>query len=274
MSETILREQSKAQAQYKKKLEGLFKDVDKLSSKAVSKALTYLKDLGKRISAELAVSKNYRAEHLKALKAEVQSYIDEFEKKLLALTSGTQKQAFNLGAQSTLKLPDAYEIKLKLPALSPEDLLLMQNYSADLVTGLTDAMRAKVNRVISEVSLGIKTPIQGIEELERVVKPVKTPMGWVGSAYRAETILRTENNRVAEMGAAKRAEQVDDALPGMRKYWLTAGDERVRETHREAGMTYDEAHAIPIDQPFAVGGEELDYPGEPAGSPEEVVNCR
>jgi hypothetical protein len=29
-----------------------------------------------------------------------------------------------------------------------------------------------------------------------------------------------------------------------------------------------------MDQPFIVGGEALQFPGDPAGSPEMVINCR
>jgi hypothetical protein len=31
---------------------------------------------------------------------------------------------------------------------------------------------------------------------------------------------------------------------------------------------------IPVDEPFIVGGAELMYPGDPAGPPEETINCR
>lgn len=50
------------------------------------------------------------------------------------------------------------------------------------------------------------------------------------------------------------------------KTWITAGDEDVRDSHRsQNGVT------VPIDQPFPNG---LMYPGDPSGSPGEIINCR
>ena len=34
------------------------------------------------------------------------------------------------------------------------------------------------------------------------------------------------------------------------------------------------SHRIPVDDPFIVGGEELMFPGDPNGSPGNVINCR
>ncbi len=49
----------------------------------------------------------------------------------------------------------------------------------------------------------------------------------------------------------------------------SAEDDLVRETHAEA-----DGQVVPVDQPFDVGGESLDYPGDPSGSDAECCNCR
>jgi hypothetical protein len=53
------------------------------------------------------------------------------------------------------------------------------------------------------------------------------------------------------------------------KVWLTAGDERVRDTHADA-----DGQEVPVDQPFQVGDDFLAYPGDPSGSDAETINCR
>lgn len=53
------------------------------------------------------------------------------------------------------------------------------------------------------------------------------------------------------------------------KRWLATPDDRTRPTHREAN-----GQTVPMDQPFNVGGDLLDYPGDPDGSDGEVCNCR
>jgi uncharacterized protein with gpF-like domain len=51
--------------------------------------------------------------------------------------------------------------------------------------------------------------------------------------------------------------------------WLSARDSAVRETHAEA-----DGQVTPIGRGFEVGGAKLAYPGDPAGPPEETINCR
>ena len=53
------------------------------------------------------------------------------------------------------------------------------------------------------------------------------------------------------------------------KVWETVGDDRVREWHEDA-----EGQTVPVNEPFDVGGEELDEPGDPNGSPDNIDNCR
>ena len=60
----------------------------------------------------------------------------------------------------------------------------------------------------------------------------------------------------------------DAALP-MRKVWRATFDHRVRYTHKTA-----DGQAVDLTESFLVGGEHLMYPGDPAGSPHNVKNCR
>ena len=53
------------------------------------------------------------------------------------------------------------------------------------------------------------------------------------------------------------------------KEWVTQGDEVVRPAHVQA-----DSQQRPIEQPYLVGGENLMYPGDPAGSPGNIINCR
>lgn len=53
------------------------------------------------------------------------------------------------------------------------------------------------------------------------------------------------------------------------KVWLSTIDDRTRETHVTA-----DGQRVPVDQNFQVGGFDLDYPGDPDGPAEEVIQCR
>ncbi len=83
--------------------------------------------------------------------------------------------------------------------------------------------------------------------------------------WQAKMLARTDLNSLSNGGSVGAAKQAGLTY----KTWLTAGDERVREAHMEANN-----QTVPVDQPFTVGGENLEYPGDPEGSDEEVINCR
>ena len=83
---------------------------------------------------------------------------------------------------------------------------------------------------------------------------------------RAMLIARTEVIAASNLAASVAYEQsgVVDA-----QEWLSARDERVRDSHRLA-----DGQVVPLRASFAVGGAQLRYPGDPAGPPAEVINCR
>ncbi len=85
-----------------------------------------------------------------------------------------------------------------------------------------------------------------------------------GRSVRTETIARTEVGSAMNFG---RNEQMSEQ--GIkRKQWLAIFS-NTRETHAEAN-----GQVVDIGDNFVVGGEELAYPQDPAGSPENVINCQ
>jgi hypothetical protein len=50
--------------------------------------------------------------------------------------------------------------------------------------------------------------------------------------------------------------------------WVTSGLPNMRPWHEDM-----EGVASRLDEPFIVDGEELLYPGDPNGSPENIINC-
>lgn len=84
--------------------------------------------------------------------------------------------------------------------------------------------------------------------------------------YRSEVIARTETLRCSNFGSISGARATEAPLD---KEWLTAIDGREREAHHTAnGQRRD------INEPFLVWGEELDFPGDPQGRPENTIQCR
>ena len=83
---------------------------------------------------------------------------------------------------------------------------------------------------------------------------------------RAATVARTEIISASNAGALAEARAVS---PDASKEWMATRDSRTREWHREA-----DGETVLLDGTFTVGGQELDYPGDPSGSPDNIINCR
>jgi len=79
------------------------------------------------------------------------------------------------------------------------------------------------------------------------------------------------NGAAEDVAAGLEAEVGPGGIPErvVVRSWLTRADARVRDAHREvAGQSRQ------VGDPFTVGGVLLRYPGDPAGPPSLVLNCR
>jgi hypothetical protein len=86
--------------------------------------------------------------------------------------------------------------------------------------------------------------------------------------WQAKMLARTDLVALSNGASLQRAVVLDDPQLAY-KTWLATADERTRIDHRHAhGQT------VPVQQPFTVGGEQLLYPGDPAASDGNVINCR
>lgn len=83
---------------------------------------------------------------------------------------------------------------------------------------------------------------------------------------RSRTIARTE---VISASNASSIAQARSAGVGMEKGWLATEDDRTRPAHVLADGQW-----VPLDGMFDVGGELLDFPGDPEGRADNVINER
>lgn len=88
--------------------------------------------------------------------------------------------------------------------------------------------------------------------------------------YESRRIATTET--AAAYGVARNKGMVAAGIT--HKSWLSNHGPHVRPAHRAAEFQYGApSKAIPINEPFIVGGERLMHPGDPAGSAGNVINC-
>lgn len=126
---------------------------------------------------------------------------------------------------------------------------------------ITDVTETTRRQVIGVIKRGYDEGM-GTAEIGRAIRDVIDEV----SRWRAETIARTETHGAANFGSDAAAQET--GLP-LRREWLAAQDERTRDTHRTA-----DGQVVGADQAFQVGDASLMYPGDPAGPPEETINCR
>jgi len=88
------------------------------------------------------------------------------------------------------------------------------------------------------------------------------------SVANAKRIVRTESVNAANYATNQSA--VDTfGVENLQKEWIATFDDRVRIDHIQAN-----GQVVDMDKKFLVGGEELSYPGDSAGSAANVINCR
>lgn len=85
--------------------------------------------------------------------------------------------------------------------------------------------------------------------------------------WRALRIARTEIMTASNLGSMEGAKATGEALE---KFWISTYDSRTRDTHR----VVESQNPKMMNEPFLVGMYQMQHPGDPAGGPEEVINCR
>ena len=108
------------------------------------------------------------------------------------------------------------------------------------------------------------------EDIPTIARRVRAAAGV--TEPRARVIARTESHGARNTVNAASVRRVASAFGvdgAFSRRWQSAEDARTRPTHVAA-----DGQTVPLNQPFTVGNASLDFPGDPSGPPEEVINCR
>jgi hypothetical protein len=139
----------------------------------------------------------------------------------------------------------------------------VQNFiEARKTVGLDGAM----DTIMQEVRLSLAEGVGLNESLSELGARVSEKLDQAEQG-RVLTIARTETVSAFNFAGVEAWRQSGDVE---QLEWLSARDSAVRETHAEADGQVTGING----EGFDVGGETLEYPGDPSGSPEETINCR
>lgn len=240
---------------------------------SVQRTLTLLNRLRREINTSIIEGSltEFGMTRMRALKREIELHIREAEAKLAANILADMRRAFDLGidiADEPVKPFASLGITLGETAISTEALRVATVFSADLIQGLTNDVRSRVNGILRRAALGTMTTQEAVAAIGTNI----SKGAFKSIAARAETIFRTETLRIQSIATQLRQEANAKSVPDgftFQKRWLATHDARVRPEHLTA-----EGQTVEVDEYFTVGGELLLFPRDPDASAENTINCR
>lgn len=137
--------------------------------------------------------------------------------------------------------------------------------SGSQITHVAETTKKTVNRIINEsYEAGLS--------IDHTAEAITVGME-EASFDRAKLIARTEMVGAVNGGSLAATQIVAglDGSPFMRKEWLTGHGARHPRHELYVGLNHQTRN---LNESFQVGSYDLQYPGDPAGPPHEICNCR
>jgi uncharacterized protein with gpF-like domain len=126
---------------------------------------------------------------------------------------------------------------------------------------ITDISETTRGQIVNAVDRGFSEGL-GTSEAAKLVRDLVPAL----SRQRSALIARTETHGAANYGGYGAAQETGLKL---RKEWISAEDERTRQDHADMDGTI-----VDMDGAFNFPGYSLEFPGDPSGPAEGVINCR
>lgn len=176
------------------------------------------------------------------------------------------------------EVPDSENVDFTFPLIPSEaQLTAARALSAEYVTGVSAEFRQKLRQAVLRSTAGQTSLADLFAEVRGLLATQpQRQTGRLGSlTAQSERIVRTELLRVFSEAAEVRSGELAAAVPGIRKYWRSARDSRVRPDHRSADSRYapgSKPGPIAADALFVVGGDRMPAP-RIGGSARNVIQC-
>ena len=135
--------------------------------------------------------------------------------------------------------------------------------------------KTTTEQVMASITDGIEKQ-QTVDEMVRGLKEMFTNPDEIGG--RLERIVRTETLTAASIGQSQAMNDAGSVIPGLKKSWVNAGDDRVRGLKASDGADHwsMQGMIVDFDKPFTDprNGEKLMYPRDTNGSAGSTIQCR
>lgn len=246
--------------------------IDRLQARLIRQLANRLNDLRRSIADQILSTGGLEAHQLNQLQNNAGRLVDSFGRQLTNDVNQSFIDAIRLGSASVTEPLQAAGL---LSTFEAEPLTLQRlidlalGFSAELITNITEPMRAQINTQLRLAVLGAKSPFNVMKEITNILGIKAGRLLVKGVAARAESILRTEVMRMFNLSTHNQQQRTARQVPGLMKEWVATNDDRTRPSHWNAN-----GQRVPVDQPFIVNGFELMFPLDPAGPASETINCR
>jgi len=188
----------------------------------------------------------------KAVAGQFMFDLTDFTGKLFASVKPAAEASFDAAGQQLFK-----EAGIENPwACAPEKVLQFVKQRQNMLSNVPD-------EIFEEIRATLQAGLDNGDPIKDIADGIRSKFNEISSG-RAKTIAITET--AAAYGTARNLAMQDAGIS--KKQWLTSGNPNVREAHEEAN-----GQIVGADEAFEVGGEQLRFPGDPDGSPENIINC-
>ena len=205
----------------------------------------------------------YQVEYQKALKTQVQAILENLQANEFETISEYLAKAYEDGFIGTMYDLQGQGIPLIFPidqkavvAAIQADTKLSESLYAKLGHDITDLKK----KITGEISRGLSSGQMYSEISRNIATWARIPKS------NAMRITRTEAHRIQCKATADAQHKAKEKGADVVKQWDSILDSKTRESHVEM-----DGEVAELDEPFSNG---LEYPGDPKGSAEEVINCR
>ena len=234
--------------------------------------LGLIRDAQREIVRRLDDAGEFETVFLRGLKSEVEGTVVGMHNRLLDdLIIEGGENAIASGTRAVVEPLALVNIETIFPAFPSSLLDVWEDFSTNLITGITRQAVKNITHEIDLASIGAKSRNDAMAAIGR---NLKDPSIFNTIANRAEVIYETELKRIRSQAKHLRFIQADDAFEGMEHWWLDVGDGRVRRSHVLAGARYSKENAIPISEDFIIGGHSAQHPRAWTLPARESVRCR
>lgn len=205
----------------------------------------------------------YQVEFQKSLKKQVETILESLHNNEFETISEYLTHSYEEGFVGAMYSMQQQGIPLVIPIDQEQVVAAIQHetkLSESLYMALGKDTKDLSKKIAGEISRGISSGAMYSEIARNIASWGRIPKN------NAMRIARTEAHRIQIKATADAQWKAKENGADVVKQWDAALDKRTRDSHARVDGEIRE-----LDEKFSNG---LEYPGDPSGRPEEVINCR